>query len=95
MRKIDFSLILKLGVLSLIVGTVLAVMNFDPLRFWEGIWDALIDGVEFIFGRGLDGLMAAGRYTLLGAMVVIPIWLISTIFSRRKKSVSKVEKTDT
>lgn len=86
MRKINLSLILKLAVTSLIVGTVLTVIDFNPIRFWQGMWDAAVDGVEYVFGHGMDGLMAAGRYTLMGAMVVVPIWLISEFFKRRNKS---------
>ncbi|MEM9232730.1 MAG: DUF6460 domain-containing protein [Pseudomonadota bacterium] len=85
MRKIDFSLILKLGIASLIVGTVLAVIDFNPIEFWKGLWEGLVASVEFIFGRGLEGLKMALQYTLIGALVVVPIWLFSVLFKRRNK----------
>jgi hypothetical protein len=64
--------LVRLVLLSILVGVVLSVLGFDPWniipsikRFVIGIWDMGFDAVRWIW-----------RYFLLGAIIVIPIWLI-------------------
>jgi Family of unknown function (DUF6460) len=64
--------LVRLILLSILVGVVLSVLGFDPWniipsikRFVLGIWDMGFDAVKWIW-----------RYFLLGAIIVIPIWLI-------------------
>jgi Family of unknown function (DUF6460) len=64
--------LVRLILLSILVGVILSVLGFDPWniiaslkRFVLGIWDMGFDAVRWIW-----------RYFLLGAIIVIPIWLI-------------------
>ena len=59
------------------VGVVLAAIGFDP-------WN-IIYSIRLLFQRlyefGFDAINWVWRYFLLGAVVVIPIWLITRIAS--------------
>jgi hypothetical protein len=66
----------RLVLLSVLVGVVLAAIGFDPWNIvrsirllFERIWDLGFDAVNWLW-----------RYFLLGAVIVIPIWLLSRIF---------------
>ena len=64
--------LLKIFILSLVVGIVLSVFNIDP----EGLLGALGGTVESIFNVLVDALEWAVPFVLIGAVVVVPIWLI-------------------
>ncbi|QIG95467.1 MULTISPECIES: DUF6460 domain-containing protein [unclassified Bradyrhizobium] len=66
----------RLILLSILVGVVLAAIGLDPWnilnsvrRLFQTIWDF-----------GFDAINWAWRYFLLGAVIVVPIWLLSRLF---------------
>lgn len=64
--------LVRLAILSLIVGVVLSAVGFDPYN----IWSSLERLVERSY-QALHDLLAWGwRYFLLGAVIVFPLWLI-------------------
>jgi hypothetical protein len=62
----------KLIVLSVLVGVVLAAVGLDP---WN-IFESLQRVVRWIWDLGFDAVVRLWRYFLLGAAIVIPVWLI-------------------
>ncbi len=71
MPKITGSTIIKLVVASLVVGLVLATLNIDPvdlLRDFKGTLERLAQWSVDAFGWAFS-------YILLGAVIVVPIWL--------------------
>jgi Family of unknown function (DUF6460) len=66
----------RLILLSILVGVVLAAIGFDP-------WNILVS-IELLFRRlwalGFDAINGLWRYFLLGAVIVIPVWLLSRLF---------------
>ncbi|MEW6639295.1 MAG: DUF6460 domain-containing protein [Pseudomonadota bacterium] len=70
----------RLILLSILVGVVLAAIGFDP-------WNILIS-IRLLFQRiwdmGFDAVNWLWRYFLLGAVIVIPVWLLSRIFGSQK-----------
>src|SRR3977135_233240 len=62
--------------LSILVGVVLAAVGFDP-------WN-ILQSIRLLFQRlwnlGFDAINWLWRYFLLGAVIVIPIWLLSRMF---------------
>ncbi len=74
------AVIIKLVLLSILVGFVLTVLGLDPRNILWSI-DALIRSV---FNLGFDAFEWLWRYLLLGAVVVIPIWLIARLVQSRK-----------
>lgn len=67
--------LLKLFILSLLVGVVLSVFDIDP----ENLLGAIGGTVESIFRVTVDALEWAVPFVLIGAVVVVPIWLILTL----------------
>ena len=68
--------LLRLIILSLIVGVVLAALGFSPYE----IIDSIARLVERIYNLGFEAVEKAGRYFLLGAVIVFPIWLVVRLF---------------
>ena len=70
------SVIFRLVLLSILVGVVLAAIGFDP-------WN-ILESIRLLFQRlwnlGFDAVNWLWRYFLLGAVIVIPIWLLSRLF---------------
>lgn len=69
----------KLVVLSLIVGFVMSVVGWRP---WDLI-DAVAAFVENVWNLGFAVIYDSLEYVLLGAAVVVPVFLIIRLFSYR------------
>jgi len=68
--------LLRLILLSIVVGVLLAALGVDP---WN-IWRSLESLVRRIISMGWDAIEWVWRYFLLGAVIVIPIWVIVRVF---------------
>jgi hypothetical protein len=66
----------RLILLSVLVGVVLAAIGFDPWNILNSI-KALF---QWIRDLGFDAINWLWRYFLLGAVIVVPIWLLSRLF---------------
>jgi hypothetical protein len=64
--------IFRLVLLSILVGVILEVLGLDP---WN-ILDSLRRLIVRVWDMGFDAIRWVWRYLLLGAAIVIPIWLI-------------------
>ena len=62
----------RLVLLSVLVGVILSAVGLDP----GNIIDSLRRLIQGIWDMGFDAVRWAWRYFLLGALVVVPIWLI-------------------
>lgn len=69
--------LLRLVFLSFVVGIVLSALNLDPLDL---VYMA-IDFVERLWNMGFHAIGRLGGYLLIGAIVVIPIWLVTRVLS--------------
>ncbi len=81
MDKTTSSLIWKLVVASLCVGLLLSFFNIDPVELINNVPETLGRILEVI----LDVINWAGKYIVLGAIIVIPIYIIfnfRTIFAK-------------
>ena len=67
------STIIKLIVASVIVGFVMSYLDLTPRQAFEGMGDAAME----VFEMGSSIFEWGFSYLLLGAAVVIPIWLIA------------------
>ncbi|MEM9207045.1 MAG: DUF6460 domain-containing protein [Pseudomonadota bacterium] len=70
--------ILRLIILSIIVGVIFAALNIDPFDIVNWVQSF----VTRIYNMGFDAIEFAWEYFLLGAVIVFPIWLISRLFAR-------------
>jgi hypothetical protein len=66
------SVIFRLVLLSILVGVILEALGFDP---WN-IIDSLQRLARHIWDMGFDAVRFLWRYLLLGAVIVVPIWLV-------------------
>ena len=66
------AVILRLVLLSILVGVVLAAIGFDPWNIIHSIRRLF----ETIWNMGWDAVSWLWRYFLLGAVLVIPIWIL-------------------
>src|ERR1700761_5336939 len=66
----------RLILLSILVGVVLAAIGFDPYN--------IIRSIQLLFQRiwdlGFDVVNWLWRYFLLGAVIVVPIFILSRVF---------------
>ena len=66
------AVLVRLVLLCVLVGIILHALGFDPGNILESIRRM----IESIWNMGFDAVRWLWRYFLLGAIVVIPIWLI-------------------
>jgi hypothetical protein len=71
------AVILKLAITSIMIGLVLSIFGFNP----NNLYDAILRLGEWIRSLGLDAVNTVLRYLVLGAIIVVPLWFLSRIFS--------------
>jgi hypothetical protein len=64
--------LVRLVLLSIVVGFILHTAGIDP----QDIFRSLEDLIRRIWEMGLEPLRWLWRYFLIGAVVVVPIWLL-------------------
>lgn len=69
--------LLRLVFLSFVVGIVLAALNLDPLDLVL----MAVDFVERLWNMGFHALGRLGNYLVIGAIVVVPIWLVMRVLA--------------
>ena len=72
--------ILKLLVVSFLVGLVMSAFDWSPFDVLEGLRDVFLD----IWNMGFSALERFFRYFLLGAVIVVPAFLLLRLFSYRR-----------
>ena len=67
----------RLLLVSILVGVILSVLGLDPFdivhsleRLIRSLWDMGFDAVRWLW-----------RYFLLGAVIVIPVWILMRVFN--------------
>jgi len=75
------SVAVRLILLSILVGVVLSAVGFDPWNIIESIRRLFMG----IWNLGFDAINWVWRYFLLGAVIVVPIWLITRVMNAPKR----------
>jgi hypothetical protein len=70
----------RLILLSILVGVVLSIIGLDPMNIVASIETLARE----IYAMGFDAVRYLWRYFLLGAVVVVPLWILSRLFSGRR-----------
>jgi len=73
------SVLAKLIFLSLLVGAFMAFLGVTPFRLIV----RLFDWITSILDLSLDTVKEVGIWILYGAVIVVPLWLISRLFGGR------------
>ena len=76
------SVIVRLIVISLIVGAAMVYFNLTP----RDLFETLRRAVESVIGNGLDSLRTILSYIGYGAMIVVPIFLILRLLRMTRRS---------
>jgi Na+/H+-dicarboxylate symporter len=75
--------ILRLALISIVVGIVMKALGIDLRNFFQRINELLRN----LYDLGFGAIEWVIEYMLLGALVVIPIWLIARLVgAARSKS---------
>jgi hypothetical protein len=73
-------ILLKLAVVSFIVGLVMSAFGWSPLDIFYGVQRFLLD----LWHLGFDSLGRLFGYMVLGAAVVVPAFLVIRLLSYRR-----------
>lgn len=65
----------RLVLLSILAGVVLSVVGLDPMHLVYSI-EAL---ARHVYNMGFDAVRYVWRYFLLGAVVVVPLWILTRL----------------
>ncbi len=68
--------IIRLALLSIVVGVVLSALGITPRNFFYHI-EVLLRRIYDLGFNTFDWLL---QYLILGAIVVVPIWIIARLF---------------
>jgi hypothetical protein len=72
--------LVKLIFLSLLVGAFMALLGITPV----GLLERLFRLVRDVLDLGFESIREVGRWLIYGAMIVVPLWLLSRLFARRR-----------
>lgn len=81
MPRITIGTIIKILLASLCVGLLLAYFNLSPQELFRGAFEHFSEIFEWV--SSVAGW--AVSYVLLGAIVVVPIWLLVYLIDALKK----------
>ncbi len=71
--------LVKLAVISLVVGIIMSATGFTPMD----VWYAFTNFLERLYNLGFAAFGRFGEYLLYGAMVVITIFILMRLFKYR------------
>jgi hypothetical protein len=75
------AVIVRLILLSILVGVVLAALGFDP----QNLLPSIRRLIQRVWDMGWDAVHWAWSYFVLGAIVVVPIWFIVRMVKAQKQ----------
>lgn len=74
--------IIRLVLISIAVGVVMSVLGIDLNNFFDRINTLLRN----IYDLGFGAIEWVLQYFLLGAIVVVPIWLLTRLFAANRNT---------
>jgi len=69
--------LVRLALLSLIVGLLLTVFGIHPADLWRDF----LATVDRVWSLGFEFLHWSVRYLVLGAIIVVPVWLAIRVWT--------------
>lgn len=74
------SVLVRLIFISLLVGAAMAFLGLSP----RGLLDAVLRFVRSLGDLGFGAVREVGQWVIAGALLVIPLWLLSRLFASRR-----------
>ena len=81
MQKSALSTIVKLAVISLLVGFALVFFGIEPTDLVKSLGSTVVSIYQLV----LEFLRSSMKFVLIGAVVVVPIWLVFYLIGLAKK----------
>ncbi|PHZ85825.1 DUF6460 domain-containing protein [Paremcibacter congregatus] len=81
MNKSTLHVVWKLVIVSLLVGLALDFFDVSPVDLIHDIPDT----VAQVFDAVVRAIQWGGKYVLLGAIIVVPVWLLMNIGNLKGK----------
>lgn len=72
------AVLVKLVFLSLLVGAFMSFLGITPVGLISRVWRM----IQSVLDLGFDSLREVGRWILYGAIIVVPLWLLSRLANR-------------
>lgn len=69
------AVLVRLVFLSLVAGALMALVGITPGR----LVGQVLDAVRAVYDLGFEALGEVGRWLVTGAVVVVPLWLLSRV----------------
>ena len=76
-----FLVLLRLAIVSVLVGIVLSLLGVTPHNFLR----VLDDFARHVYDLGLGAVRWLIEYLILGAILVVPVWLVMRLLRARPK----------
>ena len=73
--------ILRLALISIVVGIVMKALGIDLSNFFQRLNELLRN----LYDLGFGAIEWIVQYLLLGAMVVVPVWLLMVLVNRLRR----------
>lgn len=73
-------IVLKLAVVSFLVGILMSAFGWTPLDVWDKARDAVLD----VWRMGFSAFDRLAGYLLLGAAIVVPAYIVIRLLSLRR-----------
>jgi hypothetical protein len=73
---------LRLAVISVLVGVVLSLVGVTPANFFH----VIDDFARHVYDLGFGAIRWLVEYLVLGAMLVVPIWLLVRLLRARPRT---------
>jgi uncharacterized protein DUF6460 len=67
----------RLALVSILVGVILSAFGLDPFDIVHSVQKM----IRTLWDLGFDAIRWLWRYFLLGAVIVIPIWILMRLFN--------------
>jgi len=83
-----FGVLVRLVLLSIVVGVVLSALGITPQNFFYQI-NVLLRRIYYL---GFGAFQSVVEYLVLGAMVVVPIWLIARLIKTARRGSNEVQR---
>ncbi len=75
-----FRVFMKLLLLSFLVGILMSAFGWYPID----VLDTIVEFAQRLWNMGFEAFYRFGHYLLLGAAIVVPVFLLLRLFSYRR-----------
>ncbi|MDE1173105.1 MAG: DUF6460 domain-containing protein [Parvibaculaceae bacterium] len=69
--------LLRIVMACIVVGVILSVLGINPMS----LWDQLLAMIRHVWDMGFGAIDGIWRLFAMGAIIVIPIWLLSRLLA--------------